>query len=188
MIQVYQNEILSAIYACAKSADYSEKIAIQEAPGKAISYRQLVTAIEAVALALIEEGFERGDRALLLLRSNIDLMIIVLAVVRVGGVLVIADPAMGQEIFAERMALAEPKWVFAESIFLLLQKMDFLRYLLKQRGIEIPEINKMNIHHQVNVGDIPFLAKLSLNKLKKKALSSQIVEVPHDNQADMTIV
>jgi acyl-CoA synthetase (AMP-forming)/AMP-acid ligase II len=188
MSTLYQNEILAAIYARSKEAAFADKIAVQEFGGRSITYRAFVHDIEALALSLVRQGFERGDRVLLLLRPNIDLLIIVLAVVRAGGTLVIADPAMGQAVFEERVRAAAPKWVFAASIFLLLQKVSWLRRVLKARGTEIPEMANMNIPHQVNVGKIPFLAPQSFDAMKRTPMTSEITEALRGDDEDVTIV
>jgi acyl-CoA synthetase (AMP-forming)/AMP-acid ligase II len=187
MIELYQNPILEAIYARAREGEYRQKIAVQEARGQAISYADFVAAIEAVAIHLVERGFAKGDRAVLLLRPSIDLMIVALAIVRAGGVLVIADPAMGKTVFEERIRMAEAKWLFAESIFLLLEKLSFLRPFLKRRGLEIPELQSIAIREIVNVGAIPFLGKHSLETMKRK-VSRPIVEISRDERDDITIV
>jgi acyl-CoA synthetase (AMP-forming)/AMP-acid ligase II len=188
MLKLYQNDLFSEIYTRASEPAFAEKIAIQEPGGTAISYRGLVNTVEVVAASLVQHGFEPGDRALLLARPSIDLVIIVLAVVRAGGTLVMADPAMGQAVFEERVRLAAPRWVFADSLFLVLQKVAWLRRFLKTRGIEIPEIGAMNILHQVNVGRIPFLGGESFNAMKQTRLPDDIVNSNRNSNEDITIV
>lgn len=188
MTTLYKNDILDAIYAHA-SNQYQDKVAIQEAPGKRITYRDFVSSVENLARNLVQNGFRKGDRVLMLVRPNINTLKIVLAVVRAGGVLVIADPAMGQTVFSERMKLAKPTWVFAESIILLLQKFAWLRRLLRQRGIEIPEMGEIGIPNVVSVGKLPFFGTHRLGQLEQASGQSvPMNETVRENHEDITIV
>jgi acyl-CoA synthetase (AMP-forming)/AMP-acid ligase II len=188
MSTLYQNDILTAIYAHAHHSATADKVALQEAAGNTISYRQLVNLVEHIAAGLLQQGFTAGDRVLLLMLPSIDLMALVLAIVRVGGVIVIADPAMGQRNFTERVTFAQVKWIMAESLFLLLQKMPFLRHWLKGRGIQIPELSQIPRVRVVNSGALPFLAALSLTALKQASPAKPLVEAPADLAADITII
>lgn len=186
---LYTNHILVEIYARGNDPAYADKVAIHEAYGSSISYSHLSESVENLAKNLVKNGFSRGDRVLMLVRPNITTLQIVLAVVRAGGTLVIADPAMGKVVFQDRMALVQPQWVFVEGILLLLQKLPWLRRLLRQRGIEIPEMGELTMPNIVNVGKLPFTGNHSLkNFMKSVATADNFRECERNLQDDMTIV
>ena len=186
---LYTNQILAEIYARANDPEYADKIAIHEAYGKSISYSHLAESVENLAKSLVKNGFSRGDRVLMLVRPNIATLQIVLAVVRAGGTLVIADPAMGKSLFQDRMALAQAEWVFVEGILLWLQKLPWLRRLLKQRGIEIPEMGELTMPNIVNVGNLPFTGNYSLKNLMGVVASpDNFRDCERNPQDDITIV
>ncbi|MGB7342254.1 MAG: class I adenylate-forming enzyme family protein [Phototrophicaceae bacterium] len=186
-MMLYSNPILEAIRARADDAQTSHKIAIHEAYGRKISYADLQQSVEALAQNLVANGFQQNDRVLMLVRPNIATLQIVLAVVRAGGVLVIADPAMGQAVFQDRVALAQPRWVFVEDAVLLLQKTSFIRRLLRGRGIEIPEIGRLTIPHIISVGRLPFLGTHRLTQMMQ-ATKQPVVEQTRPLKDDITIV
>src|SRR5688572_21446383 len=146
---LYSNAILDALYARAKDPHFASKTAVQQIGGKKLSYTQLITAVDSLATWLVAEGFTAGDRALLLIRPSVDTMVIVLAVIRAGGAVIVGDPAMGKEVFESRMRFAQPKWVFAEWIILLLLRLPLLQKLLKLR---LPDVRKIG----ARVISIPF--------------------------------
>lgn len=184
---LYSNLILEAIYARADDPQTADKIAIYEAYGQGISYADLKQSVEALAQNLVTDGFQQNDRVLMLVRPNIATLQIVLAVVRAGGTLVIADPAMGQAVFDNRIALAQPRWVFVEDVLLLLQKVPFIRRILRGRGIEVPEMGALTMPHVVSVGRVPFLGTQRLHKMMRP-LQETVTEKKRPLNDDITIV
>lgn len=137
---LYSNAILDALYTRANDPRFADKTAVQQIGGKKLSYRQLIVAVDALATWLVSEGFTVGDRALLLIRPSVDTMVIVLAVIRAGGAVIVGDPAMGKEVFESRLRFARPKWVFTERIILWLLRFPFLQRLLK---LNLPDVRKI---------------------------------------------
>lgn len=189
MQTLYTNHILTEIYDRANDPTYADKVAIFEAYGNSISYSHLAESVENLAKNLVKNGFSRGDRVLMLVRPNIATLQIVLAVVRAGGTLVIADPAMGKAVFQDRMALAQVEWVFVEGVLLWLQKLPWLRRVLRQGGIEIPEMGELRISNIVNVGNLPFTGNHSLKNLMQVVVTADnFRERERNPQDDITIV
>jgi acyl-CoA synthetase (AMP-forming)/AMP-acid ligase II len=134
------------------AAKFSTKTALQETKGRKISYAELIRQIDLIAGNLQKYGMRQGDRAIFLVRPSLKAILLLLGIVRAGGVPVLADPAMGKEVFESRLKLAQPKWLFAENILLLMQKFGFLRRPLKTRGIEIPEVSGIGGVKVVGIG------------------------------------
>lgn len=134
-------------------------VAIEETSGRAVTYATLARRVDLVAHNLTAAGFRSGDRALLLVRPGIDAIVLLLAIMRAGGVVVAADVAMGREAFESRVRLVAPRWIVTEPIFLALQKLSIARRILRARGIEIPELPSLQDVRVVSTGRrIPGLA------------------------------
>lgn len=165
---LYSNPLLNKFYEQANL--YPDKKIIIETRGRSITLLELKENLSNVATNLLQRGFKKGDRVLVLVRPGIDAITCVLAVIRAGGVVVLADPGMGKDVFQSRVQLADPKWVFAESLLFPIQKIPFLKRVLKSRGIDIPELPDFKNSQIIRLG-LPLpgsLGALPYNKLLKK--------------------
>ncbi|OHA70906.1 MAG: hypothetical protein A3E07_01265 [Candidatus Wildermuthbacteria bacterium RIFCSPHIGHO2_12_FULL_45_9] len=147
---LYKHPLLKRFLARANS--YPKQKIIIETTGKSITTEDLAERSKTLAANLSQLGFEKGDRVLLLVRPGIDAITCILAVMWLGGVAVFADPGMGKDIFENRIKKANPKWVFAESIILLLQKIPFLKKYLRIKGYEIPEFSSLGNARIIRLG------------------------------------
>lgn len=104
----------------------------------ALTYRELGRRIRSVAAGLVAEGLEPGDRVLFSVRPGADAVVLALGIVAAGGTVVFADPGAGETLFRARSALAQPRWVAAESL-LYAASTPLLRPLARRRGIDLPD-------------------------------------------------
>ncbi len=146
---LYQNPLWSRIQEIAKH--HPEKICVSETSGHSLTYGELTKRVDLVAEDLLSKGFSKGDRALFLARSSIDSIVYLLAILRAGGVIVAADPAMGRESFKSRVKLAEPKWVILEPLLYFLQVLPGLESLLRTFGIAIPDTGRKGSMQKIKV-------------------------------------
>jgi acyl-coenzyme A synthetase/AMP-(fatty) acid ligase len=158
---LYTNRVLRAIWS--QAAAVPDRVALQEPDGGAITFGALARQVDTLAGNLRRHGFQPGDRVLLLVRPSVRAILLALTALRAGGVLVIGDIGMGREVFASRMRLVAPRWVFAETLLLALQQSAFLRRRLKGRGVETPEITGLAPARIVNIGPrLPGLLRADL--------------------------
>lgn len=116
-------------------------------PGKTISYRELVTGIEATSIRLRDEGFGPGERMLFSVRPSPAAFILALGAVRAGGSVVFIDPGIGPALFRDRAELAAPRWAAAESLLYALSTRSPLRPLARRRGLLLPDYGAMDVRH-----------------------------------------
>ncbi len=120
--------------------------AIREVSGarirRTIAREALVRRTHAMARGLMARGFVRGDRVLFSVRPGIDAVCLVLAVHEIGGVLIPQDPGTSDALFTARMALLNPRWVFAESM-LLGRSTGVVSRVLKRRGISFAPVGEL---------------------------------------------
>ena len=73
-----------------------------------MSFARLDTLADAYAHFLVERGFGRGDRVLLMVRQGPQLIAVTFALFKIGAVPVLIDPGMGRESFLACIADARP--------------------------------------------------------------------------------
>lgn len=106
-----------------QSTERPDALALRETTGRRLTFAELHRRIARVASGLLAEGMRPGDRVLFTVPPGIDSIVLILAIVRAGGVVVAANPLMGPEVFASRIRLMEPSWVMATSLVYLLGRL-----------------------------------------------------------------
>src|SRR5260370_6518720 len=94
----------------------------------------------------------QGDAVVFSVRPSVEAIILILATVRAGGTIVAADPGMGAELFAARMAAVRPKFVMAESLLYALSASRVARRVLRSRHLELPHVGRMTGCRFMRVG------------------------------------
>lgn len=113
--------------------------------------------IDNLATNLVLNGLRKGDRCLFLIRPGLESIVVLLAIMRAGGVVVAADIAMGMEVFESRAKLAKPTWIFIESILLTINRFPLLANLLRKLGQQIPNFSDILKEKKVvKVGNVLF--------------------------------
>lgn len=113
-------------------------VAIREANGRTISRDSLRRQVIGLYFALKKQGFERGDLAVLQAPSGASLAAATLAVAMLGGVSLLAEPGLGDEVYSRRILAAGPKWLIVHPIVEWANRLPGVRKLLAKREILIP--------------------------------------------------
>ncbi len=74
-----------------------------------LTFRQLDELCDAYAHGLVDAGFERGDRVLLMVRQGLELIALTFALFKIGAVPILIDPGMGRSSFLACIASSRPK-------------------------------------------------------------------------------
>ena len=109
--------------------------------GRTLTYAELGTESCAVAAGLQHAGMQPGDAVVFSVRPSIEAVILILAIVRCGGVVVAADPGMSPELFTARVAPLTPRWVMTESVLYALGRLPPVRAALEGRGVMLPNFD-----------------------------------------------
>ena len=104
--------------------------------GQHTTFAALSDAVSAAATRLQAEGMRQGDAVVFSVRPSVEAIILILATVRAGDILVAADPGMGAELFAARMAAVRPRFVMAESLLYALSASRVARKVLRSRHLD----------------------------------------------------
>jgi acyl-CoA synthetase (AMP-forming)/AMP-acid ligase II len=126
--------------------------ALLEATGRRLSYAELGCQVDCASKNLQRVGLRPGERVLFAVRPSLEAIVLILAILRSGGVVVVADLGMGDAVFAARMALVQPRWVVAESMLLALAAWRPVRALLARRGIALSNLAGLAGTQVIRVG------------------------------------
>ncbi len=127
-------------------------VALISPRGRRTTFAALHDAIRATATRLQTEGMQPGDAVVFSVRPSVEAIILILATVRAGGIIVAADPGMGADLFAARMAAVRPRFVMAESLLYAISASRIARSVLRSRRLELPRVGKMEGCRFVRVG------------------------------------
>ena len=108
---------------------------------RTVIYGRLAGEVDAVTAGLQAAGMEPGDAVIFTVRPSIEAIVLILAIVRCGGVVVAADPGMSPELFSARIAPLRPRWVMTESVLYLLARVGPARSALERRGVRLPNFD-----------------------------------------------
>jgi acyl-CoA synthetase (AMP-forming)/AMP-acid ligase II len=115
--------------------------ALIQARGQTLTYGDLKTELDALTNGLLNAGMRPGDGVVYSIRPSPESVLLLLAVVRCGGVVVAVDPGMSPDLFAARLSLLEPRWVMAESLLYAMARLRPVRRMLERRGIRLPNLD-----------------------------------------------
>jgi acyl-CoA synthetase (AMP-forming)/AMP-acid ligase II len=115
--------------------------------GTTLTHAALAVRVRAVAHRLRAAGFEPGERLLFSVRPSPDAVVLALGTVAAGGSVVFVDPGAGGELFATRVALADPRWAAAESVLYAASAQGPLRKLARRRGVLLPDFGALPVRH-----------------------------------------
>jgi acyl-CoA synthetase (AMP-forming)/AMP-acid ligase II len=129
-----------------------DDVALISPRGRHTTFAALNEAVCAAATRLQAEGMRRGDAVVFSVRPSVEAIILILATVRAGGTIVAAEPGMGAELFAARMAAVQPRFVMAESLLYVLSASPLARRVWRSRRLELPQVGQMAGCRFVRVG------------------------------------
>lgn len=89
---------------------------------QAISWAQLSHVVDAVALSLQDMGLKHGDRVSLLVPPGNNLTAVAYAVLKAGGVAVVADAGLGAAGMTRAIRASDPQWIIGEAAGLTLAR------------------------------------------------------------------
>jgi acyl-CoA synthetase (AMP-forming)/AMP-acid ligase II len=117
-----------------------KRLAIREADGSTISRGELRRQIVGLQQQLLEHGFKQGDSAVIQAPNGVAFAAATIAVSALGGVSILAEPGLGDEIYTKRLEAAHPRWVLVHPIVLWANRIPGARRFLARREIMVPPV------------------------------------------------
>lgn len=111
-----------------------------------LTYRDLAAQIDATAARLAAAGLAPGERVLFSIRPCPEGIVLVLGILRAGGIVVFVDPGSTPELFAARLAAAAPTWAATESLLYAISQGP-LRRFARSRGLLLPNYSRLDVEH-----------------------------------------
>lgn len=128
-----------------------DRVAIREPDGSTITRRELRQQIVGLQRDLRRRGFAKGDSAVIQAPNGVAFAAATIAVASLGGVAILAEPGLGDEIYTKRLAAASPRWVLVHPVVLWANRLPGARRFLARREILVPPVLRGNGIKEVRV-------------------------------------
>ena len=148
-----------------------DRVAIREPNGATISRGDLRRQIVGLQQDLRRRGFVKGDAAVIQAPNGVAFAAATIAVSALGGVSILAEPGLGDEIYTKRLAAARPRWVLVHPIVLWANRIPGVRRFLARRELLVPPVLSGADIRQV---------KISARSLSKGAASASTDPLTED--------
>ncbi len=159
-----------------------DRVAAVGADDRVLTYGDLADQVRRGAAALVSAGMQPGDGVLFAVRPSPGAVVAALAVVAVGGTVIVADPGAGQALSSARLQAARPRWTMAEPL-VHLATTGPLRRLVARRGLALPDLRAPGLTHVVIAGGwLPGVPREALRW--KRMLAAQAADEPPDTRPD----
>jgi len=127
------------------------RLAVVELGGRSIDRVTLTKRIYGVALLLRQQGIKKGDRVLIQVPPGIDLTISILAVMWIGGIVVLLEGGVGDSVYVNRVEKVQPKWLIVHSTLLWIHRIPGVRTLLSWFEIAVPALPRFGELQQLQL-------------------------------------
>ncbi len=138
-----------------------ERTAVVDPNGKSVSYGDLLTRVLALCDHLRSQGLVPGDRVVLLVPNGVSFAATAISVLLTGGVPVLIEPGLGDEVFLSRVKVAKPKWLLVHPIIIWVNRIPGVKTLLQKRELDVPPVPPLEDGMQKIVINDSFLDKLA---------------------------
>jgi acyl-CoA synthetase (AMP-forming)/AMP-acid ligase II len=118
----------------------SERTAIVEPGGRSVTYAGLSRRVAGLCRLLENRGFTPGDRVVLQIPNGIELAVSAIAVLLKGGVPVLIEPGLGDEVYRSRVRVSEPGWLLVHPLVLWVNRVPGTSSLLRRMEMDVPPV------------------------------------------------
>lgn len=167
VITLYSNVVWQGVLSQANL--HADKKVLFQTDGTSITFKEFVLLVNGFAAKLKLLGIEKGDRVIFLERTTIRGIAIFFALYRVGAVVVIADPAMGNENFLSRVKHSGAKWTVLDPKLNFIRKIPKATKLLRLFKYEIPDLHNTLPHPVI----LPTISNFTLGATIEKVLEDE---------------
>jgi acyl-CoA synthetase (AMP-forming)/AMP-acid ligase II len=115
-----------------------QRLAIVEPSGRSIRYGDLWPRITGLARHLQQAGLQSGDRVVLQIPNGIEFATSVLAVLLAGGVPILLEPGLGDEVYLSRLRAAKASWLLVHPLIVWINRLPGVARLLQRFELDVP--------------------------------------------------
>ncbi len=160
-----------------------ERPAVIEPNGASLTYAELASQIRAFMAHLRAEGFEAGDSAVVQVPNGITFTVVTVSVLALGGVAVLCEPGLGDEVYFSRLRVARPRWVFVHPIIVWANRIPGARAFLKRRELLVPPLLRADVAERSVV-----VSNKSLRSFATRAASVTTTIADRDSRDDAVVI
>ncbi|MEK7794841.1 MAG: AMP-binding protein, partial [Candidatus Hydrogenedentota bacterium] len=153
-------------------------VAIREPGGHAATYADVYAQVAAFQHYLRECGFRFGDSVVIQVPNGNAFAVATIAVLSLGGIAVLCEPGLGDEIYLGRLNAACPKWVFVHPIIRRVNWIPGARALLRRRELHVPPLMPRSLGLNEIVVSNKFFERLTANSKREAVVED--VDARHD--------
>lgn len=142
MVKLFENPLTQLL-----NEQPAGAIAVYDEQGRAHTYHGLRQRSEQLAKALIAEGAQAGQVAVVAAPPSPDLLVVLYACMMTGLPIALLDPEMGRENYQQKLKQLNPAWAFVDYRLLLLREHPIARslyFLLRKKGPYFPWVTGCN--------------------------------------------
>ena len=148
--------------------------------GGSSSYGDLVLKSKQIATGLQADGFASGDRMLILAELNANTLACIIALLRIGGVPVVADPGSGRDVLQARIDESAAKWILISSKLYLIRNHPLLQRLIRGRRKDLPHLFRVRLPKNVVLAPSRVLKSRPTVRKYLKSDAADLKEKDHD--------
>lgn len=162
---LYSNIILDTLK---NNLSNAESCFIYDYKNRKITGRQIVESIEKIAINLLNFGIQKGDRVIFLVKPSIESVLYFFALLRVGAVVVLVDPEMGQENFISRIEFSKARFILQDVVLEKIEKYYFIKPVLKFLNIWFPD--QLPIENRITVKNLESILQQEIIKINEEKI------------------
>jgi len=116
-----------------------ENALIFDHKNRQITGTKILKTIDIIAFDFVNTGVKKGDRVIFLVRPSIESILYFFALLRVGAVVVLVDPEMGQANFISRIEFSKAHFILQDKVLERIEKFSFVKPLLRIFNVWFPD-------------------------------------------------
>ena len=126
-----------------------ERLAIVQFDGVCVDRKSLAGRVYAFAEQLRQKGVQPNDRVLLQIPPGIELTVCILAVLWIGGVALLLESGLGEDIYLARARLSDPRWLVVHNKLIWVNRLPGVKGVLSHFEIEVPPVPQFDSLTQI---------------------------------------
>jgi acyl-coenzyme A synthetase/AMP-(fatty) acid ligase len=174
---LYKNIILDYLQ---NNLSNSEGDIIYDHKNRKINGKNILDAIDIIAIELLDKGVKKGDKIIFLAKPSIESVIYFFSLLRVGAITVLVDPEMGQENFISRINFSKAEYLLQDGVLEKIEKYHFVKPILRFFNIWFPDRLPINLNNRITLKKLDFILS------QKKEVS--FLEEEMSSGEDMVII
>ncbi|NJL74874.1 MAG: acyl--CoA ligase [Saprospiraceae bacterium] len=119
---------------------------------QSITAGQLFDSAQQLATSLLENGVNKGDKVIIVVKPSIEFLQVMYANMMLGTIIAIIDPEMGRENYLAKLKQFSPHHAFVDSKLVFLNEHPLLKFAVLKWNKSVPSFPKLKNCHLFTTG------------------------------------